>query len=67
MKLSLQTWNAILLGPFILAVQLLSDRNISTPSRALATGLLLYLAIPVIILLIVDTIKLYQYLKRRRS
>ena len=63
MKISLQSWNAILLGPAVLALTYLSQ----TPAKpdpggkAVAYGVLFYLAIPIVILLIVDGIKIYKY------
>lgn len=67
MKISLQSWNAILLGPAALALTYLSQ----TPSKpdpggkAAALGILFYLAIPIVILLIVDGIKIQQYFSKK--
>lgn len=67
MKISLQSWNAILLGPAVLALTYLSQAQ-SKPDpggRAAAFGILFYLAIPVVILLIVDGIKIQQHFSKR--
>ncbi len=67
MKISLQTWNAILLGPTALALTYLSQ----TPSKPdpggklVALGVIFYLAIPVVILLIVDAIKFQQHFSKK--
>ncbi len=63
MKISLQSWNAILLGPAALALTYLSQ----TPAKpdpggkVVALGVLFYLAIPIAILLVVDSIKIKQH------
>jgi hypothetical protein len=69
MKISLQSWNALLLGPFVLCMTYLSGTTAKADAagRAVAIGIIFYLAIPVTILLIVDAIKLYQYLQLRRK
>ena len=68
MKLSLQTWNGILLGPFVLSLTYLSQPSSSADigSRAVAIGIIFYLIIPVLVLLTVDVIKLRQYLLSRK-
>lgn len=68
MKISLQTWNAILLGPSVLALTYLSQTPLKADpvGRVVAFGLILYLALPVLILLIVDSIKIYHYVQRRK-
>lgn len=67
MKITLPTWHAVLLGPLILAAQYLSVPGTSLANRAVAIGLIFYLAIPAIVLLVVDVIKVRQYLKQRKS
>ena len=69
MKISLQTWNAILLGPFAIALAYLSQASSKADvgGRAVAVGVLFYLIIPVIILLVVDVIKLRQFYKSRKG
>ncbi len=63
MKLRLSTWNILLLGSsFIAANYLFLPTTKNDPGgRALAIGVLFYLVIPVIILLVVDGMKIYQY------
>lgn len=67
MKISLQTWNAILLGPAVLALSYLSQPSAKPDlgGRAVAIGVIFYLAIPIIILLIVDGIKIYQHYQKK--
>jgi hypothetical protein len=67
MKLRLSTWNAILLGPFVLAAQYLTTPNVSPANRAVAMGILLYLALPALVVLIVDAIKLRRLIVHRKE
>ncbi|MEO7617452.1 MAG: hypothetical protein ABIS59_01270 [Candidatus Saccharibacteria bacterium] len=69
MKISLQSWNALLLGPFVLCLTYLSGTTAyaDVAGRAVAIGLMIYLSLPVLILLIVDGVKLRQYLQNRKK
>ena len=67
MKMRLSTWHAILLGPTVLALQYLTIAGIPPANRAVAIGIIFYLVIPVIILLVVDGIKIYQRYSKKGS